>query len=121
MSRPQFPKGVPVPDWPPSAPEDRRGWNEDWQIGDLAECLVSKEKWKPCRPNDPDKGEILRVNAMTEGLVIDGSFMVSALGFEGKYAGYFWAQGAFRKLRPEVAAADAEFSAWLRDSQKVRP
>lgn len=121
MSRPQFPKGVPVPDWPPSAPEDRRGWSEDWQIGDLAECLISKEEWPDQSKPHPDKGEILRVNAMGEGLTNCGSKLISGLGFEGRPVGVFWAQQCFRKLRPEVAAADAEFSAWLRDSRKVRP
>lgn len=123
VGRPQFPKGVPVPDWPPSAPppQDKRGWNEDWQVGDLAECVLPVDQvWPDDFAENPKRGDVLRVNALVEGLDTLGEALVSGLGFEGKPARHFWAASAFRKLRPAIEAADTEFTAQLREGLGVR-
>lgn len=32
---------------PPAPPQDCRDWNEDWQIGDIAECVTKPDGWHP--------------------------------------------------------------------------
>ena len=115
----QLPPG-PVPDWPPAppAPADRRGWSEDWQIGDLAECRTGVQ-WIITTGIDPQPGDILRVTALREGIDMTATVLVSALGFAGKPAGLFWAQSAFRKLRPALDAAEDSFTADLRDRLRI--
>lgn len=104
----------PIPDWvtAPLMPTDLRGWNEDWRVGDLAQCVV-KGGWAEPLPDDPKFGDILRVNHMIEGVDLTGTSVVSALGFEGKPGRTFWACRAFRKLRPMIDPAEDEFIADL--------
>jgi len=45
---------------------DNRQWNEDWCIGDEAECLV--DVWMFTGPNDPKKGDVLTVTAIIDGV-----------------------------------------------------
>lgn len=82
----------------PKPPIDRRGWSEDWQVGDVAVCVSAN--WSPRDSFDPKVGEHLRVSAMSEGLSIGGSQLVSGLGFVGKPDGVFWNNTAFQKIRP---------------------
>lgn len=82
----------------PRPPVDRRGWTEDWQVGDLAQCLV--DQFDGPTLQDPKRGEVLRVAGLWEGVDIRGAFILSGLSFEGRSPNSFWVQSAFRKIRP---------------------
>lgn len=72
---------------------------DDWQAGDLAECLESR--WLIVSTGDkcegPSLGQILRVEAVDEA---DG---LKGLAFEG--LNYWWAAACFRKIRPQQREA----------------
>lgn len=95
---------------------DQRGWNDDWQVGDLAECIAAS--WAPSRVDGPKAGDRLRVSALIEGMCNDG-VLRSCLGFEGKPPRAAWACQGFRKIRPRIAPADASFTAELRQRLKA--
>ena len=46
-------------------PRDERGWNEDWQVGDIAECVA--DDWADWQEFNPKKGDILTVSSLYEG------------------------------------------------------
>ena len=46
-------------------PRDERGWNEDWQVGDIAECVL--DDWLDLQEFNPKKGDILTVSSLYEG------------------------------------------------------
>jgi hypothetical protein len=87
-------------------PVDLRGWNEDWQVGDLAVCI--EDEWGRVHCAAPVKGDVLRVSALMEGCASTGNKMISGLRFEGKPQNLAWHCGAFRKIRPEVNADEVE-------------
>lgn len=91
---------------PPAPPiRDLRNWNEDWRIGDIAECVTSK--WHECvEPwNRPALGARFTVLGFKEGT-----------GWGGRAKGYFlklegWPVSlstcSFRKVRPVAAKESA--------------
>ena len=93
---------------------DRRFMNEDWCVGDLAECISEGFASPDC--HDPKRGDVLRVTVVGEHVATDAPVLITALGFEGKPRSYRWEAKAFRKLRPVQTAADRGFSAWLRQT-----
>jgi hypothetical protein len=95
----------------PPPPEDRREWNEDWRVGDLAECINGS--WLNDPPHSPQPPSIYRVREIDEGVTADGSAIIVALNLEG--LSDWWGCTGFRKLRPTIEAADAAFTADLRD------
>jgi hypothetical protein len=85
---------------------DLRGWNEDWQVGDLAKCHA--RGFYPPTIDDPTYGQILRVSALVEGVSMHGTIRISALKFEGKPQRFGWHCAAFTKVRPEATAEEVE-------------
>lgn len=104
----------------PAPPQDRRGLNEDWRVGDLARCLVRASGWDPPSPLDPDLDEVRRVSGIVEGSTRDGKFLITALRFEGKPQNQAWVCQVFEKLRPTIEAAEEEFTEELRALQRSR-
>lgn len=90
----------------PPAPEDIRGWNEDWQVGDLAVCVCAG--FNPPHPTDPVRGEVLRVSALSGGVSASGKYLISTLRFEGKPQGTAYHCKGFRKIRPDLSADEIE-------------
>ena len=82
----------------PKPPVDRRGWSEDWQVGDVALCI--SDMWHLQFADDPKRGDVLRVCGLVEGLNTTGKAIISALQFEGKPANHAWAEKMFQKIRP---------------------
>ena len=82
-----------------SAPKsrDERGWNEDWQVGDIAECVA--DDWVRWQEFNPKKGDILTVSRLYEGPSINGNVICSYLLFEGKPNDAGWHCIYFRKHR----------------------
>ena len=92
----------------PEKPIDLRIWNEDWQIGDIAECIEEFDNWHDCmKPWDrPKKGQRLTVSNLSEDL-----------GFQEKEIYYYltfadWHLSlptqCFRKVRPVGNAEESE-------------
>lgn len=101
---------------------DRRHMNEDWLVGDLAECTADPDPFDRLTVS-PNVGDRLRVAGVaTDQTDMEGRTRLHALMFEGKPKDNGWATQCFRKLRPEIKAADTEFSAELRNrlSQPIR-
>ncbi|WP_062770454.1 hypothetical protein [Sphingopyxis terrae] len=82
----------------PTQPIDRRGWSEDWQVGDLAQCI--SDKWYRQWAENPKRGDVLRVCGLVEGISTTGEDIISALQFESKPANRSWAENMFQKIRP---------------------
>ncbi len=82
----------------PKPPIDRRGWSEDWQVGDVAVCVI--DAWTVDWPENPKRGDTLRVSGLIEGIAITGEAIFSALKFEGKTASRSWPNECFQKIRP---------------------
>lgn len=101
---------------PPSKsnePRDQRQASEDWQVGDLAECI--DEDWpRVWGVTHPSKGQILRVAAVDEGEDCIFGIQIIVLRFEG-WGKYGWDNRNFRKLRPTTEPAEQEFTVWLKD------
>lgn len=98
----------------PPSPVDRREMNEDWTVGDLAECIA--DNWsKQDFPGNPRVGDVLRVSGVTEGIALGSNHLIIALGFESKQANLYWDCTSFRKLRPALDPAEDEFTVWLKD------
>ena len=100
------------------SPLDRRFMNEDWRVGDLAECIVGD--WDPGSPHDPRLGERLRVSGLRDGVSATGYCRAYFLLFEGKPQNYSWINLGFRKLRPSIEPASEEFRRELKDRLKTR-
>lgn len=82
----------------PKPPVDRRGWSEDWQVGDRAQCIA--DDWLDDVPYNPKRGDVLRVSSLAEGPTSDGTYVISALMFEGKPTNRGWHEAYFQKIRP---------------------
>ena len=80
--------------------------SDDWQGGDLAECLT--ENWDYDWSYNPRVGDILRVSVV--GLHL-GEL---ALGFESKPQRHGWEASAFRKIRSDAEPCEAEFTALIK-------
>ena len=59
----------------PPAPIDRRDWNEDWKVGDTAECVVERDQWhKETKPWEiPGNGDKLVVKGFAQECDLDGA------------------------------------------------
>lgn len=97
------------PKTPPPAPIDDQRDSEDWQPGDLALCISGA--FLPPSLYDPRVGDLLRVTHVIEAVANFGfEVRMTALTFESKPADTGWQSTAFRKIRPEIKAAEDEFS-----------
>lgn len=85
--------------------------NEDWRVGDLAECIASR--WADSDSADPVKGEIRRVSGIIDGVNDRYAVRVLALSFEG-YGAESWCTTGFRKIRPLHEPAEEEFTALIK-------
>jgi len=101
----------------PAPPKDLREWNEDWQIGDLAKCV--EDDWVDCGSLAPSVGQIYRVSDVYEGLVWQENAISIGLSLEGFDQINAWRCTAFQKLRPEIKAADAKFTAAIKNGKPV--
>ncbi len=90
----------------PAGPIDRRDWNDDWQVGDTAECIAGFDDWHPdVKPwHRLAKGTRLIVSGFMERVASDNTLRYF-LQFEGLSSG--WSTDAFRKVRP-VASEKSE-------------
>lgn len=95
--------GIPDPQ-PPM--KDNRGLSEDWQVGDLARCKAGV--WQRGHFSNPKIGDVLRVNAIDEGVSVCGTLIISGLGFEGKPSTMRWYNKSFVKIRPDHSADEIE-------------
>ena len=90
--------------WPfrkkPAPLADMRVWNEDWKIGDTAECIVGQEDWhSSIKPwNCPAKGAQLIVTRFHEGPNLENTATFYFLHFDGISCGL--STQCFRKVRP---------------------
>ena len=93
---------------PKPEPRDKREWNEDWQVGDIAECVVADDQWCSDVPlwMRLSKGSRYTVSGLHEGA---GSYgdrpLIYALALDGVRDMY--ATTAFRKVRP-IKAEESE-------------
>jgi hypothetical protein len=79
---------------------DLRGLNEDWQVGDLAECVL--DDWVSDHPLNPKKGEVLTVSFVDHygEQVLEGMrLLFSVLGFVEKPSLQAWHSQSFKKHR----------------------
>lgn len=85
---------------PPREVVDRRDWNEDWRVGDLAVCIVDGG-WIPGSQYDPAFNDVLRVSGIVEGSRAYGNQDIWCYGlcFEGKPQNASWECSRFRKVR----------------------
>lgn len=82
----------------PKPPVDRRGWSEDWQVGDVAVCV--SDNWPDKDSLDPRVGDMLRVSGVKyDAACLTGRQRFSGLRFEGK-PGRCYQNTAFQKIRP---------------------
>lgn len=98
--------GIPDPQPPAPEIEDRRGWSEDWKVGDLARCV--SDLWRFKDAFDPKIGDILRVSDLSEGPAKGADLIASFLLFEGKPQNKAWHNSAFTKIRPDHSADEIE-------------
>lgn len=96
-----FRSAPPAREWPPI--------NEDWAVGDLAECIVPG-KWA-CDEPGPDVGDVHRVLAVIKGTAFGTNEPGWGLKLSG-YQGYF-AATCFRKVLPRADAAERCDAAFL--------
>lgn len=96
---------------------DRRILNEDWAVGDLAECLVDPAMWGFDSGDEPRKGAVLRVTRIEDRVASVMDVRAYFLHFEG-HACCYECRG-FRKIRPEEVPASDAFIAELRDRLQV--
>lgn len=106
----------PAPVSPPHPIADRRFMNEDWKVGDIAECMT--DDWPRNGKPHPRKGDRLRVTRIIENVGTLG-YLCYGLCFEEKAAHLSWECVCFRKLRLTIEPATDEFTAELRDRLKI--
>lgn len=81
--------------WFRKKPIDLRVWNEDWKIGDMAQCI--NDNWVGDPGDAPKKGRCYEVKDTTEGLAIGGKAIIYGLKFY-EFPGRFWQTTHFRKF-----------------------
>lgn len=88
---------------------DLREWNDDWKVGDTAECIASRGCWINWKPwQILAKGQRFTITGFREGEGRDRnglSCLCYYLGF-AEVEGWYPTQG-FRKVRP-IASEDSE-------------
>ena len=102
----------------PEPPRDLRNMNEDWQVGDLAECLSGLWDY----PFGPVKGGIYRVACVVKGPLASGpdkgaivyGLVLKEFGTES------WLCTGFRKIRPLHEPCEAEFAELIRRPVRKR-
>lgn len=101
--------------WPfrrkPTPPVDHRIMNEDWAVGDLAQCI--DDRFCDPEPFDPKVGDVLRVAGIDDCTNHRNRRCIWLL-FEGKTGIVGYECVAFRKLRPVNEPAEKDFIVWLR-------
>lgn len=87
---------------PPPQPRDERVWNEDWQVGDIAECVSDSGDWHPdLKPwLRLAKGSRWIVRGFSEGPTQSGDSIQYFLYLEGTPSKGGYSVTAFRKVRP---------------------
>lgn len=101
-----------------ASPRDLRAWAEDWQVGDIAECIG--DGWLDPQPYNPKMGDVLTVAAIAECVADAGPWqgaLFIGLAFEGLPRGCFYNNTAFRKHRPAALIIGAAISAARRERQ----
>jgi len=97
-------------------PQDQRGLNEDWRVGDWAECIVNGGWELP--PTGvtklPEMGRRYRVVGVREGPTFDEKYLITGLVLDG-LGDSSWRCVCFRKVRPSLEACDESFAADLRE------
>lgn len=79
--------------------KDRRVWNDDWQVGDIAEALLPQDSWDFKDPWEcPAKGARLTVIGLSEGVCEPSNARAYFLRFAEIDSE--WATQGFRKVRP---------------------
>lgn len=99
------------PPAPPAPPKDTRVWNDDWSVGDTAECVVEWDAFtddvKPWER--PAKGQRLTVSGFSEKIGKGTDSLYYFLSFSD------WAielpTQAFRKVRPVTQAIETSIGA----------
>lgn len=81
-------------------PKDQRVWNEDWRVGDVAQCVNRSGNWSG-RGVGPTYGERLVVTGVCEG-VFPGNFLGYRLEF-AEFPGCVFVCTEFRKVRPQAS------------------
>jgi hypothetical protein len=86
-------------------PTDKRDWNDDWRVGDTAECIVDgvRASWhEAVKPWErPAFRQQLRVIGFKEGLGVDHSLRYFLVFADWPIA---LPTSAFRKVRPQAKA-----------------
>jgi hypothetical protein len=101
---------------PPAKPiRDLRNMNEDWAVGDLAQCIDGN--WPDTSQANPKVGDVLRVAEVIDGTTRPANYRAYGLGFSGKPSNIYWECTAFRKLRP----ATTEFSEQMKALRPIKP
>lgn len=80
--------------------------NEDWRVGDLAECVLPRGHVWP--KEGPDNGDVTKVTDVVAGLGKQTGKPGWFLGLSGFHNNY--EATGFRKVPPLNSAATAEFS-----------
>lgn len=102
--------------WPfkkkPNPPLDLRDWNDDWKVGDTAECIVDgiTLNWSHTIPpwERPAFREQLIVKGFSERTCREGHKIAYFLHFQGKKFGM--ETRGFRKVRPIEKKAETNTS-----------
>lgn len=99
-------------------PKVRPPINEDWRVGDLAECISDDRAWKTL-PGDvpPARGRIFMVSGIIIGFSLSDGRPMFGLRFRG-FRGH-WEAGQFRKIVQHHEPASAEFIAEMRAKRPV--
>lgn len=120
------PAGDQPGDQPGNQPDLGGGSTEDWQPGDIAECIHGGPWYKgaigPGNYNGPKKGQRLRVRAV--GFFSDWRLPPSEMLVFGEFQPLRFCASAFRKVRPhadEAIAADAAFVRTIRQAPQSPP
>lgn len=103
----------------PKPPVDRRGWSEDWKVGDVAVCVNANWDWT--HEADPKVGDVLRVSSLWEGPTPDKAVVGSGLRFVGKPQNIAWESKSFQKIRPAEQCFTEAMRNLLRTPTPVTP
>lgn len=92
--------------------------NEDWRVGDLAECMVDGgADWQPSG-RGPEKGDICRVTEVYAGTSPIRKSDYWFLRFASWEIGY--SESDFRKVPPLSEATSAEITAMIKRKKPVK-
>lgn len=103
---------------PPSVPDKLDPINEDWQVGDLAECLIDACNWMPRMPRQPDKGDVFTVVSVGIERMAFTTTDVWALGF-APFSPMTFTAVCFRKVHPLTKAEERDLKAKIKRRKPV--